>query len=1299
MRAARAAEPGEYLYTQLNDNEKAVYNAIIDQIEELTRSDTDPSGVQVTIPKDSGYSLTGKPVFAVFRDHPEFFWVDSSKLVWAEGNPKIDTDGNEVYVLSCKNPGESFFYDGFTTENLQDYRDRLNDKVDEIKQNVPSTALDELAVLKYLNDWMAQNNVYNAQGLGADNFSRCAASGLLSDNNADNTEDDPVCYGYATAMKALLDAFGMENAYIEGWAYNTNNQPSGEQHAWNYVKLDDGSGQKQWYALDPTWDDPSVSTLPARQVYFLVGTNTETEKNLPGFEIFGKNHDSSTAKSPAYKEHKFTYPTLATDARDPSASGDVMLYKGDGSTAAYGTLDAAMQNAESGDKVILQNAVQVDSTITLKDGVTLELNGQTGSNVSSPCAITGTASPVFRIEAGDSASIINSGRFTAVKLSGSDTKVVENNGSLTLGGNVQFASTTSPIGGSSIIAGNTPLKVPHVRYVASGKFATAYLVAEPAAPAAGSFAAQDGNTVQDLLDGLLQPSVQIQYYVNSSNLTNVPVGEYSLNWQLKQSPNGGSAIQPTDLLENGTYLLEAEAFDYTIPYEVEVSGLTVAPQEIDSVSVSGLDAPIAGQALDTTVVVETAGVSASGVSWEPDGSGAAMFDTVYTAALTLTAESGYAFASDVSVKVNGQPTQVNAQPDGTLSVRIAFPSTASQTIHLQSITAPAPISAANGTALDALPLPSQVDIVTDDGQTRKADVVWARVPTDGTSYQPELTTEQTFRFQGTVILPGGVEAGDIPLTVKIDVTVVAAPAVAQTAAPMAQPASGRYETNQTVVLTSATPDAVIYYTLDGSEPSAETGIQYTAPIEVNGVAGQSVKTRIRAIAVAAGLLDSAVMEMDYEIVLPGAESDGSTGGTSSDGNSSSTGGTSSDGNSSSTGGTSSDDNSSSTGGTSSDDNSSSTGGTSSGGSSSSSGSFTSGNRTETVTHPDGSTTTTVTKTDGSTTETTKHPDGSKSVVETKKDGTATTTETDAAGNKTETVQTPSGETTTTVVNKDGSGSVTVTKADGQISGKVTLTSHNTTDVVQNGGMVALPMPAVSTTADRGIAPVVTVALPDNNAIKVEIPVKNATTGTVAVLVKSDGSEQVIMQSRLTENGIAVTIKDGDIVRIVDNTKRYTDVPTSHWGADAVGYVTSREIFSGIGATTFAPEATMNRAMIVTVLARLDGVDTSVGANWYDAGRQWAMQNGISDGSDMQSPLTREQLAAMLYRYAGSPSTTGTLDAYVDSAQVSAYARQAMIWAVQKGLLTGTTSTTLEPQGQATRVQVAAILQRFVQSMV
>lgn len=281
------AEPGEYFYTQLNENEKAVYDSILSQVEELAKDPLDPSGVQVVIPKDSGYSITGKPIFAVFRDHPEIFWVDSSKLVWAEGNPRQDAEGNDIFVLSCMS-GESFFYPGFTPENLPQYRADLNAKVAEIKANVPATAVDTVAKLRYLNDWIALHNVYNDAGLSASNFSRCAASGLLSDNDVNTTDDDPVCYGYATAMKVLLDAFGIENAYIEGWAYNTNNRPNGEQHAWNYVKLDDGTGNTQWYALDPTWDDPQLSILPARQVYFLVGSGTETEKNFTGYRPLAK---------------------------------------------------------------------------------------------------------------------------------------------------------------------------------------------------------------------------------------------------------------------------------------------------------------------------------------------------------------------------------------------------------------------------------------------------------------------------------------------------------------------------------------------------------------------------------------------------------------------------------------------------------------------------------------------------------------------------------------------------------------------------------------------------------------------------------------------------------------------------------------------------------------------------------------------------------------------------------------------------------------------------------------------------
>ena len=156
----------------------------------------------------------------------------------------------------------------------------------------------------------------------------------------------------------------------------------------------------------------------------------------------------------------------------------------------------------------------------------------------------------------------------------------------------------------------------------------------------------------------------------------------------------------------------------------------------------------------------------------------------------------------------------------------------------------------------------------------------------------------------------------------------------------------------------------------------------------------------------------------------------------------------------------------------------------------------------------------------------------------------------------------------------------------------------------------------------------------------------------------------------------------------------TDVPASHWSAEAVGFTASRELFAGTSATTFSPDAAMSRAMIVTVLARFEGVDTTTGDTWYEAGRQWAMTNSVSDGANMDQVLTREQLATMLWRYAGSPSATADLNKYTDAASISDWAVQAMSWAVEQGIIGGTTSTTLSPQGQATRAQAAVMLMRF-----
>ena len=151
--------------------------------------------------------------------------------------------------------------------------------------------------------------------------------------------------------------------------------------------------------------------------------------------------------------------------------------------------------------------------------------------------------------------------------------------------------------------------------------------------------------------------------------------------------------------------------------------------------------------------------------------------------------------------------------------------------------------------------------------------------------------------------------------------------------------------------------------------------------------------------------------------------------------------------------------------------------------------------------------------------------------------------------------------------------------------------------------------------------------------------------TVAVLVKADGTEQVIKTFLTTQNGVAVTLSNGNTVRIVDNSKTFEDVSASYWGAEAVYFATSRKLFAGTSATTFDPDTAMTCAMIVTVLDRFEGVDTTAGDIWYEAGQQWAVANGVSDGTNMDRSLTREQLAAMLWRYAGSPSVSNDLSGY------------------------------------------------------
>lgn len=173
---------------------------------------------------------------------------------------------------------------------------------------------------------------------------------------------------------------------------------------------------------------------------------------------------------------------------------------------------------------------------------------------------------------------------------------------------------------------------------------------------------------------------------------------------------------------------------------------------------------------------------------------------------------------------------------------------------------------------------------------------------------------------------------------------------------------------------------------------------------------------------------------------------------------------------------------------------------------------------------------------------------------------------------------------------------------------------------------------------------------------------------------------------------------------------FADVPEGAWYYDAVSYVYANGLMDGVSATTFAPDANMTRAMLVTILWRVEGEPvvnyllpfTDVPADaWYTEAVRWAASEGIVTGvSDTSfapnAEITREQLAAILHRYAGEPATAANLAGYADGASVSAYAVDAMRWCVEHGIITGVTDTTLEPQGTATRAQCATMLMWFAE---
>ena len=163
--------------------------------------------------------------------------------------------------------------------------------------------------------------------------------------------------------------------------------------------------------------------------------------------------------------------------------------------------------------------------------------------------------------------------------------------------------------------------------------------------------------------------------------------------------------------------------------------------------------------------------------------------------------------------------------------------------------------------------------------------------------------------------------------------------------------------------------------------------------------------------------------------------------------------------------------------------------------------------------------------------------------------------------------------------------------------------------------------------------------------------------------------------------------------------------------DAVYYAYTNGLMDGTSDTTFEPNSNMTRAMLVTILWRMEGepvvnylmpfADVDSGA-WYAEAVRWASSEGIVEGvSDTSfapnAEITREQLAAILWRYAGEPASSYNLSAFTDAGSVSEWAGTAMRWAVENGVISGVTANTLVPQGAATRAQCAAMLMRFIEN--
>ncbi|WP_440527057.1 chitobiase/beta-hexosaminidase C-terminal domain-containing protein [Simiaoa sp.] len=290
--------------------------------------------------------------------------------------------------------------------------------------------------------------------------------------------------------------------------------------------------------------------------------------------------------------------------------------------------------------------------------------------------------------------------------------------------------------------------------------------------------------------------------------------------------------------------------------------VNAAKKEIVSIISANIKAPIEGEELSKQISCYAEGVAEAKITWDKEIAG--YYPDTCKAQITFTPADGYIFTENTVLNINTEERNDGKvlNPDGTLTITVKFEFKKDKLI---SIDFPEPITVANGTAYEDMNLPTQVAIETKGSTINKADVTWdTKSPVSG-SYDPAVITKQTVTLKGNVSGLDNLDMKEVDPVTYITITIWAMETVE---APTASVASGTYTKNQSVILSSATEGATIYYTTDGTEPDKTNGEIYTVPIAVTGTAGESVATTIKAIAVKDRMQDSEVQTFTYTIELP-----------------------------------------------------------------------------------------------------------------------------------------------------------------------------------------------------------------------------------------------------------------------------------------------------------------------------------------------------------------------------------------------------------------------------------------------